>query len=106
MSYKTLSLIAGVWLGSWMFACAAEAPATNAAPVIPEAIKAPATESLVLSANAKGFQVYESRAKKEDPTKFEWALKGPDAELFDASGKKIARHYAGPTWESIDGSKV
>jgi hypothetical protein len=31
----------------------------------------------------------------------------PEAELFDASGKKVGKHYAGPTWESIeDGSKV
>ena len=26
--------------------------------------------------------------------------------LFDASGAKIGTHYAGPTWESIDASKV
>jgi len=26
--------------------------------------------------------------------------------LFDAQGKRIGRHYGGPTWEGIDGSKV
>jgi hypothetical protein len=26
--------------------------------------------------------------------------------LFDESGAKIGRHYAGPTWESADGSRV
>jgi hypothetical protein len=36
----------------------------------------------------------------------EWALKAPEAYLFDAQGKRIGRHYGGPTWEGIDGSKV
>jgi hypothetical protein len=26
--------------------------------------------------------------------------------LFDSAGNKIGRHYAGPTWELSDGSKV
>ena len=30
----------------------------------------------------------------------------PEAELFDFEGNKIGSHYAGPAWESIDGSKV
>lgn len=33
-------------------------------------------------------------------------LKAPEADLFDAQGKRIGRHYGGPTWEEIDGSKV
>ena len=38
--------------------------------------------------------------------RFEWSFKAPEAELFDSDGKKIGRHYAGPTWEANDGSKV
>jgi hypothetical protein len=30
----------------------------------------------------------------------------PEAELFDRAGKKIGRHYAGPHWESADGSRI
>jgi uncharacterized protein DUF3455 len=30
----------------------------------------------------------------------------PEADLFDARGARIGRHYAGPHWESIDGSKI
>ena len=26
--------------------------------------------------------------------------------MFDGSGAKIGRHYAGPTWESVDGSRI
>jgi hypothetical protein len=33
-------------------------------------------------------------------------LKAPEADLFDARGKKIGHHYGGPTWASTDGSKV
>ena len=44
--------------------------------------------------------------KAADPAAFEWALKAPEAELFDQSGARIGRHYAGPTWESADGSRV
>ena len=33
-------------------------------------------------------------------------LKEPRANLYDNARKKIGKHYAGPTWESKDGSKV
>ena len=38
--------------------------------------------------------------------RFEWIFNAPEADLFDMAGNKIAKHYAGPTWESNDGSKV
>ena len=71
---------------------------------VPDAIKTPATEKLLLTVSAKGVQIYECHAKKDSPGQFEWALKAPEADLFDASGKKIGTHYVGPTWESTDGS--
>jgi hypothetical protein len=30
----------------------------------------------------------------------------PDAELFDAHGKLIGRHGAGPFWQATDGSRI
>ncbi|MFI5121094.1 MAG: DUF3455 domain-containing protein [Thermoanaerobaculia bacterium] len=74
--------------------------------MIPESLKVPATQVLALEAHASGVQIYECSASKADPTRFEWAFKAPEAELFDGHGKKIGKHYAGPTWESNDGSKV
>ncbi len=97
------------WLAlSFAGRCAAAPPEKSepATPTVPETLRPPATESLAFVAHAKGVQVYECRAKKDDPAQFEWALKGPDADLFDDHGRKIGRHYAGPTWESTDGSKV
>ena len=64
------------------------------------------TERVARVAAAKGVQIYECQAKKDDPAKFEWAFKGPEADLFDRNGKKVGKHYAGPTWEANDGSKV
>src|SRR5574342_445076 len=75
-------------------------------PQVPEALKAPATQVLLLETQAVGVQIYECKASKEDPTRFEWVFKAPEAELFDSAGKKIGKHYAGPTWELNDGSKV
>jgi len=60
----------------------------------------------VFKASAKGVQIYVCQAKKDDPTQFEWAFKAPEADLFDAQGNKIGHHFAGPTWESTDGSQV
>jgi Protein of unknown function (DUF3455) len=73
---------------------------------VPDKLKPRASESLALIAAAKGVQIYECRAKKDQPGAYEWAFVAPEADLFDASGKKIGKHYAGPHWESTDGSKV
>jgi hypothetical protein len=66
---------------------------------VPDSLKPAASESLALVVPAKGDQIYECRAGK-------WAFVAPEAELFDRAGKKIGRHYAGPHWESLDGSRI
>src|SRR5256712_4633357 len=76
------------------------------APLVPENLKVPASQTLAVVAQASGAQIYECNASKADPARFEWVFKAPEAELFDNAGKKIGKHYAGPTWESDDGSKV
>ena len=73
---------------------------------MPENLKVPATQRLALEADASGVQIYECKPATDDPARFEWTLRAPEAELFDLGGKPIGRHYGGPTWESYDGSKV
>ena len=73
------------------------------APNVPPDLKPPDGESQIAEAHAKGFQVYSC---KEDVGGYKWTLKGPDAELFDKSGKKVGRHFSGPTWEWSDQSLV
>ena len=73
---------------------------------MPDKLTPRANESLAMIVPAKGVQVYECRAKKDQAGTYEWAFVAPEADLFDTSGKKIGRHYAGPHWELTDGSKI
>ena len=75
-------------------------------PPLPENLRAPGGELLFLEAAATGEQIYECAAGKDQPARFEWTFKAPEADLFDRGGKKIGKHYAGPTWEANDGSRV
>jgi Protein of unknown function (DUF3455) len=75
-------------------------------PVVPENLKAPADQTLSLVTQATGVQIYACNAGKSDPTKFEWIFKSPEADLLNSAGAKIGKHYAGPTWEANDESKV
>jgi hypothetical protein len=82
------------------------ANADDAATSAPAALKAPAGQVLAISARGAGVQIYTCTADKDDPTRFSWTLKAPEATLRDKSGKLLGKHYAGPTWEATDGSKV
>lgn len=73
---------------------------------VPDKLKPGANESLAMILPAKSVQIYECRAKKDQTGDYEWAFVAPEAELFDAGGNRIGRHYAGPSWESTDGSKI
>jgi hypothetical protein len=77
---------------------------TVARPAVPDQIKAPAGEEVVLLAHASGSQIYVCQAGPDG--KFAWTLKAPKAELRDQQGTTIGRHYAGPTWKDNDGSEV
>ena len=73
---------------------------------VPDQLRPGASESLAMIVPAKGVQIYECRARKDQAGGYEWAFVAPEADLFDVRGDRIGRHYAGPHWESTDGSKV
>jgi Protein of unknown function (DUF3455) len=75
-----------------------------ARPEVPESLKAPGGEEMILLAHATGVQIYVCQAGADQ--KFAWVFKAPEADLTDATGKKIVHHFAGPTWKHIDGSEV
>jgi Protein of unknown function (DUF3455) len=84
-------------------------PATDAPtlpPQLPADFRVAENARLALAARGKGVQIYGCAAKKDTPGVFEWKLTAPDAELFDDHGIKVGKHFAGPTWESTDGSRV
>ena len=73
-------------------------------PEVPDKIKAPAGEELVLAAHATGFQIYSCQPNTDGQPA--WLFKAPEAELRDNTDRVVGRHYAGPTWKHNDGSEV
>lgn len=69
---------------------------------VPTAIAAPG-ETSVATYHAGGAQIYECKAGSDG--KLSWTFREPIATLL-LDGKTVGRHYAGPTWESVDGSAV
>ncbi len=73
-------------------------------PNVPDKIKAPAGEEVILQVHATGSQIYVCQPGTDG--KGAWTLKAPEAELHDQQGAIVGRHYAGPTWKDNDGSEV
>jgi hypothetical protein len=66
------------------------------------AVAAPG-EIPVVSLHAEGAQLYECKADADG--KLVWTFREPIAALLQ-NGRTVGRHYAGPTWENVDGSAV
>src|ERR1700738_1870414 len=92
---KTATLALLLLSGLLVSARAAETP-------LPDAIAAPG-EIIVLTVHAEGAQVYECKAGADG--KLTWVFREPIATLL-LDGKTVGRHYAGPNWETSDGSAV
>jgi hypothetical protein len=70
---------------------------------IPAKLVPPQEGPLVGKYAAKGVQIYVCSVKGGAS---EWGFKAPEAELISVQGRPFAKHYAGPTWEAPDGSKI
>jgi hypothetical protein len=70
---------------------------------VPKELQPPANEQVLLQVHAKGDQVYTCTS---NGAQFDWTLKAPDAQLTEKNGKPFGKHFAGPTWEANDGSRV
>ena len=76
-------------------------------PEVPGVIKAPADQEVFLEALASGSQVYECVPKPGSASGYEWTFRAPEAKLTSSLlGSDLGKHYAGPTWEAPDGSRV
>jgi len=73
---------------------------------LPDAVRAPAGTSQKMWTVGRGELTYECREKKDMAGQFEWGFVGPVATLYGVDQKIVGKYYAGPTWESADGSKV
>lgn len=70
---------------------------------IPESLRVPPGHKLFLQTLAIGVQIYDCQASKGG---FEWGFRSPEAFLFNASTQLLGTHFAGPTWQSLDGTRV
>lgn len=69
---------------------------------MPDAIAAKG-EAVVDELHAEGAQVYECKPSQSGA--LTWQFREPIATLL-RDGKTVGRHYAGPSWELLDGSVV
>ena len=77
----------------------------NAAPLnVPGSIQTPGDAAYFFETKAGGYQVYRCEADSADG--YHWALKSPDATLYDAQGNPFGSHHAGPAWQANDGSHI
>jgi len=68
---------------------------------------APGSVSSSERLTARGVQVYQCRATPgvaSGPT--QWVFVAPQADLFDADGRRVGRHFDGPRWQADDGSRI
>jgi Protein of unknown function (DUF3455) len=105
MNQNTLKAHLAAGCSALLAGCAALPNAPALKPVaVPDALRAAANETLAMISPATGVQTYECRANAGGA--LVWDFIAPTAELFDQKGQRIGKHYAGPTWELPDGSKI
>jgi hypothetical protein len=90
-----------VAVAAWPLAQVADAGPPD--PVVPTDIGVPEGQKLFLIGHAVGVQIYSCNVTS---TGFGWGLVAPRADLYDDNGKVIVTHFAGPSWQAKDGSKV
>lgn len=69
----------------------------------PAALRPPAGNAPAFELQAEGVQIYGCAASGGA---FAWTFQAPEARLLGPGGQLAGKHYAGPTWEASDGSKV
>ena len=93
-------------LATTLAAAVALAPAAHAgppAPDVPGDIAVSADHKPFLVGHATGVQIYPCRLTDAG---YAWGASTPRATLVDDSGKPIAEHFGGPSWQAKDGSLV
>ena len=73
---------------------------------IPDNLQVPAGNTLAYEVHAQGVQIYRCQESADTKGTFAWSLVAPDADLMNDANERVGFHYAGPTWESKDGSWV
>src|SRR3954452_3278163 len=96
---KSRLLVAGI-LAIIAAAClATAAQAHKQPPTVPATLQPPAGAKVFALGHARGVQIYSCNGTA-------WTFVAPRADLFNDRGKLKIIHFAGPTWQAKDGSKV
>jgi len=66
---------------------------------MPASLQPPKDQVVLMHLVGKGKQIYVCQSSA-------WKLKAPDAQLYTTTGELVGHHFAGPTWEHRDGSRV
>jgi hypothetical protein len=96
--FKRLLLV-GVVAATAMVSLTQVAQAGPPSPDVPPEIRVPDGNKVFLVGHAVGVQIYSCNGVA-------WGPATPRADLFDDHGKLIITHFAGPTWQAMDGSGV
>jgi hypothetical protein len=96
-------LAAGLLAAAAALCLSQPAAAKHPDPAVPCAIAVPAGHQAFLAADAVGVQIYRCDVTAVGSA---WTFVAPRAVLYKDNGKLLTTHYAGPTWEATDGSKV
>jgi hypothetical protein len=102
MRFVTLSMI----VAAVSLRTAAAEPGSGSSPCageLPAPLVVPAGNELAFALGAEGVQIYSCAGNGGS---YGWELRAPEARLFEARGRDAGMHYAGPTWESTDGSRL
>jgi hypothetical protein len=102
MCFVTMSVI----VATMSLQSAAAEPGSGSSPCgaeLPASLTVPAGNELAFALEAEGVQVYSCAVSGAS---YGWEFRAPEARLFEASGREAGMHYAGPTWESADGSRL
>ena len=102
-SFSFKLLMVALTAGIYLLTATDLDPSTEGIIEVPAAFN-PDKLSILQVMSGKGVQVYACARHPAGATG--WAFKAPDAQLFDMQNKPIGKHYAGPTWEDLDGGKV
>jgi hypothetical protein len=92
-------LLVGIVAAAAMMSLAQVAQAGPPPPVVPGKIQVPDGNKVFLVGHAIGVQIYSCNGVS-------WRSATPRANLYDDHGKLVITHFAGPTWQAMDGSRV
>jgi hypothetical protein len=96
-------LLAGIVAAAAFLSLTQVAMAGPPPPVVPSKIQVADGNKVFLVGHAVGVQIYSCNATSNG---FVWGFVAPRANLYDDHGKLIITHFAGPTWQAKDGSRV